>query len=394
MKAAIHYIVKVKIIVHNKDTNEIDFQEFERKFENENPILAREDAFDDYEHHIKNFLLGSKNKEYKSDRQAREDLKSFIDHGTKTKFKFGEKEVGFSDSYGNGIGVYLVIDEPKPNSDDKIGDELFIHGIKAGLFSNDTVDTSSIMFALTMELDYYRHYNYDTKNKEIEVIYCDNEEWDEPDNEEPSTNNILETPFDWEGYDKPYWWGEPVVEEHANTKKLQLTIEEIIQHGENHKVEFKSSLLYHFKTGKAGISIKEKIAKAICAFLNSDGGALFIGVRDDKTVQGLDDYDFQLANRKNPKDFFLCEYDDMIKQFLGLSTKSHIDGYFYEIDRKNIFVVVVSPNKRRPIFLKRRERDGEEIKEIKEFYIRLEASTHKLSDIEEIVNYWVERGKD
>jgi len=55
MKAAIHYVVRVKVIVHNKDTNEIDFEEFERKFENENPILAREDAFDDYEHNIKNF---------------------------------------------------------------------------------------------------------------------------------------------------------------------------------------------------------------------------------------------------------------------------------------------------------------------------------------------------
>lgn len=389
MKAAFHYVVRIKIALFNKD-NEVDLQEYESKFENENPILARNKAFDYYQTNIDNFLL-NKNKTYTSDRQAREVLNSFIDLGTKAKYKIGDREVEYNDSFGNGIGVYLVVDKPILSDkhqtliEDKVGDEFFLHGIKSiGILSHETIDTGSMMFGLTNELNYYKHYRYNTKNKEITIIYCDQDEWDEPDNEEPSTNNILETPFDWDGYGEPYWWGKPVAEEQANTKKPQLTVEKIIQQGESNKVEFKSSLLYNFKTKAGGIGIKEGIAKAICAFLNSNGGVLFIGVRDDKTVQGLNDYDFQLANGKDSKDFFLREYDQMIEYFLSSSVKSGIEGYFYEIGGKEIFVVIVSPNKRRPIFLK--SQGGG-----KDFYIRLEASSRKLTDIEEIINYFIDR---
>jgi len=54
----------------------------------------------------------------------------------------------------------------------------------------------------------------------------------------------------------------------------------IIQRGESNQVEFKPSLLYNFKTGKAGLSPKFYTAKTICAFLNSNGGVLFIGLTD------------------------------------------------------------------------------------------------------------------
>lgn len=44
MKAAFHYTVKVKLIRY-KAKNEVDFIDFKKSFENENPIIAREDAF-------------------------------------------------------------------------------------------------------------------------------------------------------------------------------------------------------------------------------------------------------------------------------------------------------------------------------------------------------------
>ena len=80
MQASFHYIVKAKLIRFIKG-NEIDFLEFEDKFENETPILARENAFKHYQNYI-DVLLQGKGKTYISDRQTREELNSFIDPGT------------------------------------------------------------------------------------------------------------------------------------------------------------------------------------------------------------------------------------------------------------------------------------------------------------------------
>jgi hypothetical protein len=378
MKATFHYGVRAKL-VRFINGNDIDFLEFEEKFEDESPIVARNNAFNLYQNYI-DVLLESKGKKYISDSQAREELNSFIDPGTKTKITIQETEIEISDSLGNGIGIFMVIDKLKPNTDDKIGDELFIHGMGSiGL----SYDPDYVIFHLNLEFDYFKYFEYDTKNKEIEVIYCSRGEWEDGyRDDEPASYNILETPFDWDGYEIPYWWGEPGEEE---TKILQApkTVEEIIKGGENNTVEFKPSLLYNFTTGKPGIGIKGIIAKAICAFLNSNGGWLFIGIDDKGSAQGLE-YDFQLADGKNPRDFFRLEFDQMLEHFLTFSIKSNVIGNFYQIDGKDIFWVTVTPNKRRPIFLK--GKDG------KEFYVRGEASSRQITDIEEIVNYCIDRG--
>src|SRR5690606_20540325 len=134
-----------------------------------------------------------------------------------------------------------------------------------------------------------------------------------------------------------------------------------ISRGEGNQIEFKPALLYNFSTEQAGISIKNIIAKAICAFLNSNGGFLFIGVNDNGNIQGLD-FDFKLAGNENPKDFFQKEFDQMLKDFLSFSVNSNVVGQFYEVKGKIIYIVTVTPNKRRPIFLKGQKG--------KEFYIR------------------------
>src|SRR5574343_86298 len=138
MQTSFHYIVKAKLI-RFIEGNEIDFLEFEDKFENEIPILARENAFKHYQNYI-DVLLQGKGKTYISDRQAREELNSFIDPGTTTKITIGESEVDFNDSFGNGIGVFMIIDNPKEDVvyDDKVGEEIFIHGIgNIGFLSDD-----------------------------------------------------------------------------------------------------------------------------------------------------------------------------------------------------------------------------------------------------------------
>lgn len=387
--AAFHYVVKAKLIRHIKGSGKIEFLQFEDKFENENPITARNLAFKHYQNYI-DVLLEAKQKNYNSDKQVREDLKSFIDPGTKTKIQIGEREVEFSDDFGNGIGVFLIVDIPKPDKiyDAKKGEEIFIHGI-GNITSLNHPD--SLISELDREYDYYQYNKYETQNNIIEIVFCNSEEWAEgylgngqwlDSYGEPNSYKILETPFDWTGLDKPYWWGEPNQEEIEEIQQTPKAIEEIILDGESNQVEFKPALLYNFSSGKAGIGVKGIIAKAICAFLNSNGGFLIIGVTDKGEAQGLS-YDFSLSENKNEKDFFMLEFDQMLEHFLSFSVKSNVSGQFYQLDDKDIFVVTVSPSKRRPIFLK--GQTG------KEFYVRGEASSRQLSDIEELVNYCIEK---
>lgn len=380
--AAFHYLVKAKLIRHTKGVGEIEFLQFEDKFEDENPIFARNLAFKHYQNYV-DVLLEAKQKIYYSDKQAREELKSFIDPGTNTKIQIGGNEVEFSDAFGNGIGIFLVVDIPKPDNvdADKHGEEIFIHGIgNIGLLSEDP---DRLIYELQKEYEYYKFYNYDTQNKIVEVSYCSRDEWEEGyRDDEPSTYQILETPFDWTGLDKPYWWGESEDEQTNEIQSAPRTVEEIIQEGETNQVEFKPALLYNFLSGKGGIGIKGIIAKSICAFLNSNGGFLIIGITDKGELQGLS-YDYSLAGEKNKKDFFMLEFDQMLEHFLSFSVKSNVSGEFYQLNQEDIFVVTVTPNKRRPIFLKGQKG--------KEFYVRGEASSRQLTDIEEIVNYCIEK---
>ncbi len=382
MNPAFHYVVKAKLIRY-KNADDINFLEFEEKFENENPIIAREAAFNFYQNYI-DVLLESKNIKYISDKQTREELKTFIETETSSKMKVGDKLVEFNDAFGNGIGIFLVVDIAQDGSHESLsykkGDEFLIHGIGHLIGGSDNPDY--VVGNLDQEHEFYQINNYDTKNKEKKIVYCSRDEWEEGFREdEPSNYIILETPFDWTGFEKPYWWGEPDKSK-QEIQQVTKSVEQIIEGGEGNQVEFKPSLLYNFKSNKAGISVKGKIATTVCAFLNSNGGYLLIGVKNDKTIGGLS-YDFSLSNEKDQKDFFLLEFDEMIEQFISTSIINYVKGEFYEIEGKEIFLVSVQPSNRRPIFLKGQEG--------KEFFVRKLASSKRIYDIEEIANYCIDK---
>ena len=409
MKAAFHYIVKAKVI-RLTESNEPAFEEISKSFENENPIRAREEAFDFYQSWI-DILLQNKQKKYVSDRETRKELISFIDPTVSTKLYSGDTEIEFNkNSLGYGIGVFFVPDiEIGVSYSGRIetGAELLIHGI--GNFGRKYMLDDNVCI-LSSEAEYYQHFNYDTDNKEVDIVYCFRCCYDDGCEEDKivDTRKILETPFDWDGYDKHYWWGykldwpindlkpdeiispatvtiENSAIEQIQAKAKPKSFEEIIQQGESNTVEFKPCLVYNFNTKKYSIGITEIIARTICAFLNSYGGFLFIGIKDNGSVQGLD-FDYSQKNRENPKDYFQLEFDKMLERFLGFSNKSNIYGQFYELEKKEIFIVTVSPSKRKPIFLK--TQDG------KEFYVRGEGSTRPIIDVEKIIDYWIDRDRN
>lgn len=381
MKANIHYEVKAKLVLKKISDGEFEFAETNKEFYSDNPIKAREDALKFY-HLYLSFFQNPKNWENKPYQEIRKEVEKYIDPKTSSKYTIDGEIFELSDSFGNGIGVFMVLDNPDDLMDESASKYCMIHGM--GMLLEGSSSPESIMLHLEEEYKIYKKYNYDTGGYETSIAFCNSEEWLEGYHEDqPETITILKTPFDWSGMDKPYWWGEPDEEDEIHEQEPATyvkTWEEIIAGGENNQVEFKPALLYNHFSKKAGISIKGIIAKSICGFLNARGGFLFIGMNDDGTPQGLS-HDYSLAEEKAPKDYFSLQFDDTLKQFLPESIPN-ISGKFITIEDTEIFVVIVFPSKRKPVFMKGQYG--------KEFWVRWTASTRQIVDVEEVANYCLE----
>ena len=81
--------------------------------------------------------------------------------------------------------------------------------------------------------------------------------------------------------------------------------------GESDKVEFKSTLRTNLHSGKPDKRMENVCLKTIAAFLNSEGGLLFIGVDDEGEVLGLE------ADRFTNEDKFLLHLNTLIANHLG-----------------------------------------------------------------------------
>ncbi len=375
MDTAFHYAVKIKLFnYHSKDS--VEYIEHFEEFRDENPINARLAAFRCYQNWV-DILLEGIDKKYSTDKQAREDLKAYLTPNLDINLTFGKTDIDLSNSLSTGIGVYFIINVPtkaiyKDDSlNDHAGDKNLIHGIGN---SSEFDDPSFFAFHLENELDYYYRNEYEYNNLKREASCFD---WRTQIADE---FEFLETPFDWTGLEDP---NNPILGL-VTTKEYA----DIITNGEGETVEFKPTLSYHFtnRTWEGKHDVNNKIATAICAFLNAKGGLLFIGVKDNGEVQGLD-FDFRLAVKENKRDYFKLDFDRVIEKFLGFSVKALVNGDFADVDGKTIFVVEVTPSITRPIFLKVEENK-------KEFWVRGNASNRQLTDIEEIINYWLERRQE
>lgn len=141
----------------------------------------------------------------------------------------------------------------------------------------------------------------------------------------------------------------------------------IIDKGENDHIEFKSSLRYDYRLKKSNKILEKVIAKTISAFLNTEGGMLFIGVDDDGNILGLDnDYD---CLSKNNRDGFLLSLTNIINVQLGKSVHKFIHINIISINDKDVCIVTVEESDK-PVFMGKNDNE--------EFYIRASASSQPL----------------
>lgn len=154
-----------------------------------------------------------------------------------------------------------------------------------------------------------------------------------------------------------------------------VNYEEMIKGGENDGVEFKESLRYGYENGKISKEMEHMVAKAVSAFMNAEGGTLFIGVQDDGEVLGLEK-DYATFPHKN-KDEFLLQLTQVINKYIGKEFHQYANVKIVPIRGKDICIVSASKSNK-PVYLK----NGD----VREFYIRASASSQPMN-IEESHGY-------
>ena len=160
-----------------------------------------------------------------------------------------------------------------------------------------------------------------------------------------------------------------------NLSKSEAVLQKI-KEGENELVEFKESYIYNDSSGKKDNNMPNKIMKEIAAFLNSQyGGSIFLGVRDNGELRGLQNDIAVIDSRTQKIDKLELAITSKIKDTFGGSVVDLVSLRFLEIEDKIICEIQISTSEN-PIFLK------------KEFHVRHEtqALTLKVQEFFELLH--------
>lgn len=149
-------------------------------------------------------------------------------------------------------------------------------------------------------------------------------------------------------------------------------VHELILEGEGQLIEFKSTMRFDMRSGEVNKKLEHVIAKTVAAFMNSDGGNLFIGVDDDRNALGLE-RDLSTL-KKADRDGFQLHISNLLDKYLGKEVIKLWKLEFPKFDGKEIcFVKVTSSN--RPVFV---TYEGKE-----DFFVRKEGSSIPLNRAEQ-----------
>ncbi len=386
-KYPFHYEVRVKLLAFDKNNN-VRNESFTKIFNDKTPLENRANAFEEFNEYL-SFL--EQIKRLKKDHQGNyliiqpTFISEILNKKENSEDYFEFKKV--YDQYNEEISIYLVVNDldiaknvvEAFEFEGKVENEFVIH--KVSSFSFDAQDMLNNLDL--HEIPLYEHYEVHVDNLISTVFHygLDYAESGE-DEESGAKRTILQTPFVWNTIDRynELYNSNQTPQKIEHTESIDLL--SIIKRGESNQVEFKPCLLYNFKTKAAGIGVKYIIAKAICGFLNSNGGVLFIGINDNGNIQGLKSYDYSLFQGDNEKDKLLLELDSLLTYFFDLSIKPLVNSSIEKLDGKDILVIVVTES-HKPIFLRNKKNDLID----KELYIRMNASTRQIIDNEEMVEY-------
>lgn len=124
----------------------------------------------------------------------------------------------------------------------------------------------------------------------------------------------------------------------------------LITKGESTTLEFKSSARWDMKQNKADKVIEGIVVKTVAALLNSDGGAVLLGVDDDRNVIGLV-HDYKLFGKKDSRDAYENFLTGLLLNNLGKDSAALISITFHELDGKDVCKVEAKKSPK-PVFVK------------------------------------------
>jgi len=160
-----------------------------------------------------------------------------------------------------------------------------------------------------------------------------------------------------------------------------LSVQELIEQGENFGVELKTSLRWDVREQKVNRSLEEVILKTIAGFSNLEGGLLLIGVNDHGEVEGLDaDY---ATIKGGDKDGFELHLLNLITSAYGSEmAATGVKVSFPSIDDKEICQIEIRPGNK-PLYTEITDKNGGKAKK---FFVRRGNSSHELL-LTEVSNY-------
>lgn len=116
-------------------------------------------------------------------------------------------------------------------------------------------------------------------------------------------------------------------------RPTRATVADLLRAGESADVEYKSTARINMHTGEKDARMEQVIAKTVAAFLNSDGGALLIGVDDAGTPLGLD---ADLATLRTPDvDRYELWLRDLMTTSLGPTAAVLVSVDFADVETES-----------------------------------------------------------
>jgi len=143
----------------------------------------------------------------------------------------------------------------------------------------------------------------------------------------------------------------------------KVEIEKAIASGENEKVEFKSTLRINLSTGEKDEKIEWAVLKTLVAFLNSRGGTLLIGIADNGSVIGIDEWSFETRDKLS------LHFTNIVAEHIGNEYLPFITFRLSDYDGKGVMRIICKKSDI-PVFLKMGKNES--------FYVRSGPSSVEL----------------
>lgn len=146
-------------------------------------------------------------------------------------------------------------------------------------------------------------------------------------------------------------------------RRLDFSTKEIIQEGESEFTEFKATLRTNAITKKKDCNIELASLKTVAAFLNTNGGTLLVGVRDNGEIKGIDIDGF------DNDDKLLLHFTNLLRDKIGEKTLGFVHFEIVKIENAKVLRVDVSKSNK-PVFVNFQDKEY--------FYVRSGPSTLSL----------------